>query len=145
MKKLIAAFLVLHSFSLFAGSLKPVKEIICQATVTYDEESPNEKMPASAIFIFRNGLRKMNDTRNRPGKTSFVLAEYKQGQDSRGLAEEGEQQFYFGPIKEDKVQFEFIADWKAFGELTLSKDGSAKGFINQKTHITELSCFLSRN
>ena len=43
-----------------------------------------------------------------------------------------------------KLSFRFIADWKAHGELNLTADGTATGFINQKDHITELRCKIHR-
>jgi hypothetical protein len=62
--------------------------------------------------------------------------------DGGGLKVFDNQQFYFSPVKGGKLSFHFIADWKANGELAPGAEGTATGFINQKTHITELSCAI---
>jgi hypothetical protein len=46
--------------------------------------------------------------------------------------------FIFHPLR--AANFRFLAAWKAHGELNLGADGTATGFINQKSHITELRC-----
>ena len=45
-------------------------------------------------------------------------------------------------MKGGKLSFDFIADWKANGELVLGAEGVATGFINQKGHVTELRCAI---
>src|SRR6266545_4255199 len=83
--------------------------------------------------IFKPGSRK--DVKPRAG--AFLLAEL----DPDGSDQDAfDQQFYFSPIKGGKLSFRFLAAWKAHGELNLGADGTATGFINQKSHITELRC-----
>jgi len=49
------------------------------------------------------------------------------------------------PVHAAPAKLENIAAWKAHGELKLRPDGTATGFINQKTHITELRCTIRTN
>jgi hypothetical protein len=114
--------------------LEKIKQIVCESTVSYDEDSPNEKTAARGVKIFKPGSRK--DVKPRPG--AFLLAEF----DPDGGEQDTsyDQQFYFSPIKGGKLSFRFLAAWKAHGELNLGADGAATGFINQKSHITELRC-----
>ena len=114
--------------------LEKIKQIVCESTVSYDEDSPNEKTAARGVKIFKPGSRK--DVKPRPG--AFLLAEFDPDSGEQGASYD--QQFYFSPIKGGKLSFRFLADWKAHGELNLGADGAATGFINQKGHITELRC-----
>ena len=118
--------------------LENIKQIVCESTVSYDEDSPNEKTAARGVKIFKPGSRK--DVKRRPG--AFLLAEVDPDSDEQDAGYD--QQFYFSPIKGGKLSFRFIADWKAHGELNLRADGTATGFINQKDHITELRCKIHR-
>jgi hypothetical protein len=115
-------------------SSKKSKEIVCESTLFYEEDSPNEKTTVRGMKIFKPGSRK--DVKARPG--AFLLAEF--DPDSGEQDKIYDQQFYFSPIKGGKLSFRFIAAWKAHGELNLGADGTATGFINQKSHITELRC-----
>jgi hypothetical protein len=117
-----------------ALKLEKIKEIVCESTLSYEEDSPNEKTTARGVKIFKPGSRK--DVKARPG--AFLLAEF--DPDSGEQDKSYDQQFYFSPIKGGKLSFRFIAAWKAHGELNLGADGTATGFINQKSHITELRC-----
>ena len=119
--------------------LENIKQIVCESTVSYDEDSPNEKTAARGVKRFKPGSRK--DVQRRPG--AFLLAEVDPDSDEQDAGYD--QQFYFSPIKGGKLSFRFIADWKARGELNLGADGTATGFINQKDHITELRCKIDRN
>jgi|SoiMetStandDraft_2_1073263.scaffolds.fasta_scaffold97902_2 hypothetical protein len=114
--------------------LEKIKQIVCESTVSYEEDSPNEKTAARGVKIFKPGSRK--DVKPRPG--AFLLAEF--DPDSGEQDTSYDQQFYFSPIKGGKLSFRFLAAWKAHGELNLGADGAATGFINQKSHITELRC-----
>ena len=121
-----------------ALKLEDIKPIVCESTVTYDKDGPNEKTAARGVKMFKPGSRK--DVKRRPG--AFLLAEVDPGSDEQDAGYD--QQFYFSPIKGGKLSFRFIADWKAHGELNLGADGTATGFINQKDHITELRCKIHR-
>jgi len=118
--------------------LENIKQIVCESTVSYDEDSPNDKTAALGVKMFKPGSRK--DVKRRPG--AFLLAEVDPDSDEQDAGYD--QQFYFSPIKGGKLSFRFIADWKARGELNLGADGTATGFINQKDHITELRCKIQR-
>ena len=113
--------------------LEDIKQIRCESTVSYDEDTPNEKTAAQGVKIFLPGSRK--DVKPRAG--AFLLAESDRAD---GGEQETNQQFYFSPVKGNKLSFRFLAAWKAHGELKLGADGTATGFINQKSHITELTC-----
>ena len=117
--------------------LEKIKQIVCEATAHYEEDTPNKKTPARGVKVFTRGSRK--DLKPRPG--AFLLAEFESADDG-GLKVSDNQQFYFSPVKGGKLSFDFIANWKAHGELVLGAEGTATGFINQKTHITELSCAI---
>lgn len=117
--------------------LENIKQIVCESTAYYEQDTPNKKTPARGVKIFTPGSRK--DVKPRPG--AFLLAEFESA-DGGGLKVFDYQQFYFSPVKGGKLSFDFIADWKANGELVLGAEGTATGFINQKTHITELSCAI---
>ncbi|MFL6822543.1 MAG: hypothetical protein ACJ8FA_08240 [Xanthobacteraceae bacterium] len=114
--------------------LEKIKQIVCESTVSYDEDSPNQKTAARGMKIFKPGSRK--DVKPRAG--AFLLAEF--DPDSGEQDTSYDQQFYFSPIKGGKLSFRFLAGWKAHGELNLGADGTATGFINQKSHITQLRC-----
>lgn len=114
--------------------LEKIKQIVCESTVSYEEDSPNEKTAARGMKIFKPGSRK--DVKPRPG--AFLLAEF--DPDSGEQDTSYDQQYYFSPIKGGKLSFRFLAAWKAHGELNLGADDTATGFINQKSHITELRC-----
>lgn len=114
--------------------LEDIKQIRCESTVSYEEDSPNEKTAAEGVKIFTPGSRK--DVKPRAG--AFLLAEL----DRADGEQEANQQFYFSPVKGNKLSFRFIAAWKAHGELKLGADSTATGFINQKSHITELTCTI---
>lgn len=114
--------------------LEDIKQIRCESTVSYEEDSPNEKTAAQGVKIFTPGSRK--DVKPRAG--AFLLAEF----DRADGEEEANQQFYFSPVKGNKLSFRFIAAWKAHGELKVGADSTATGFINQKSHITELTCTI---
>lgn len=122
------------------AKLENIKQIVCESTVSYDEDTPNEKKPTHGVKTFTPGSRK--DVKPRPG--AFLLAE-SENADGSGQEVFDNQQFYFSPIKNGKLSFRFIAAWKAHGELKLRPDGTATGFINQKTHITELRCTIRTN
>jgi hypothetical protein len=117
-----------------ALKLEKIKQIVCESTLSYEEDSPNEKTAARGMKIFKPGSRK--DVKPRPG--AFLLAEF--DPDGGEQDKSYDQQFYFSPIKAGKLSFRFLAAWKAHGELNLGADGTATGFINQKSHITELRC-----
>ena len=114
--------------------LEDIEQIRCESTVSYDEDTPNEKTAAQGLKIFTPGSRK--DVKPRAG--AFLLAEF----DRADGEEEANQQFYFSPVKGNKLSFRFIAAWKAHGELKVGADSTATGFINQKSHITELTCTI---
>jgi len=136
---MVCALIGLSAYAHAAPALKleNIKQIVCESTVSYDEDSPNEKTAAHGVKIFKPGSRK--DVKPRPG--AFLLAEIDPDSDEQDA---DDQQFYFSPIKDGKLSFRFIAEWKAHGELNLSVDGTATGFINQKDHITELRCKILR-
>ena len=56
-----------------ALKLENIKQIVCDSTVSYDKESPNEKTAARGVKVFKPSSRK--DVKRRPG-----------GLRSRGLA-----------------------------------------------------------
>ena len=114
--------------------LEAIKQIRCESTQSYEEDTPNEKTAAQGVKIFTPGSRK--DVKPRAG--AFLLAEF----DRADGEEEANQQFYFSPVKGNKLSFRFIAAWKAHGELKVGADSTATGFINQKSHITELTCTI---
>ena len=114
--------------------LEDIEQIRCESTVSYDEDTPNEKTAAQGVKICTPGSRK--DVKPRAG--AFLLAEF----DRADGEEEANQQFYFSPVKGNKLSFRFIAAWKAHGELKVGADSTATGFINQKSHITELTCTI---
>jgi len=120
-----------------ALKLETIKQIVCESTAYYVQDTPDKKTPARGVKIFAPGSRK--DVKPRPG--AFLLAEF-ESSDGGGLKVFDNQQFYFSPVKGGKLSFHFIADWKANGELAPGAEGTATGFINQKTHITELSCAI---
>jgi hypothetical protein len=117
--------------------LEDIKQIRCESTVSYDEDTPNEKTAARGVKIFTPGLRK--DVKPRAG--AFLLAEFDRADGGEQEVVDN-QQYYFSPVKGGKLSFRFIADWKAHGELKLGADGTATGVINQKSHITELRCTI---
>src|SRR5215475_7014074 len=121
------------------AKLENIKQIVCESTVSYDEDTPDQKKPAHGVKTFTPGTRKDIKLKPRPG--AFLLAE-SENADGGGQEVVGDQQYYFSPIKGGKLSFSFIADWKAHGELKLGPDGTATGFINQKDHITELKCTI---
>jgi hypothetical protein len=114
--------------------LENIKQIVCESTAYYEQDTPSDKTSARGVKIFTPGSRK--DVKPRPG--AFLLAEFDPDSGEQGASYD--QQFYFSPIKGGKLSFRFLADWKAHGELNLGADGAATGFINQKSHITELRC-----
>jgi hypothetical protein len=115
--------------------LEDIKQIRCESTFSYDEDTPNEKTAAQGVKVFTPGSRK--DVKPRAG--AFLLAEFDRAD---GGEQEANQQFYFSPLKGNKLSFHFIAAWKARGELKLGADSTATGFINQKSHVTELTCTI---
>lgn len=115
--------------------LEDIKQIRCESTLSYDEDTPNEKTAAQGVKIFTPGSRK--EVKPRAG--AFLLAEF---DPADGGEPEANQQFYFSPVKGNKLAFRFIAAWKAHGELKLGANRTATGFINQKSHITELTCTI---
>ena len=117
--------------------LEDIKQIVCESTVSYDEDSPNKKTAAHGVKIFKPGSRK--DVKRRPG--AFLLAEVDPNSDGQDA---DDQQFYFSPIRDGKLSFRFIAEWKAHGELNLRDEGTATGFINSRDRITELRCKILR-
>jgi hypothetical protein len=117
--------------------LENIKQIVCESTAYYEQDTPSDKTSARGVKIFTPGSRK--DVKPRPG--AFLLAEFERA-DGGGLKVFDNQQFYFSPVKGGKLSFDFIADWKANGELVLGAEGVATGFINQKGHVTELSCAI---
>ena len=96
--------------------LEKIKQIVCEATAHYEEDTPNKKTPARAVKVFTRGSRK--DLKPRPG--AFLLAEFESADDG-GLKVSDNQQFYFSPVKGGKLSFDFIANWKAHGELVPSR------------------------
>ena len=137
---MICAPIGVSAYALGAPALKveSIKQIVCESTVSYDEDSPNEKTAARGVKMFKPGSRK--DVQRRPG--AFLLAEVYPDSDEQDAGYD--QQFYFSRIKGGKLSFRFIAEWKAHGELNLRADDTATGFINQKEHITELRCKIHR-
>ncbi|MFM6929735.1 MAG: hypothetical protein ACKOX6_14800 [Bdellovibrio sp.] len=141
MKKSIFVMLMI-STNAFAGTAKDfkaksIKMIVCQNVASYEEGMPENKLPTTGIKIFKPGSR--SDV--KPAAGAFLLSEF--NLDDQGLLQEySNQQYYFENIKNGKIEFSFIADWKANGELSVNSDGTAVGFINQKSQITELSCVL---
>ena len=120
-------------------SLNQIRQIVCEGTVRYEEATPNDKEPARGVWIFTPGSRK--EFRPKPG--AFLLAEYLESE-AGGMRVYDNQQFYFEPVKDGKLNFAFVLDYKASGSLTLGAENSATGFINSKSHITELSCAIER-
>jgi hypothetical protein len=159
MKKIAMALIFLSSSStVFAGTkdlsalealeldapaveIQNVKKIVCNATAYYEEETPEEKTPSQSLDlkIFVPGTRK--DVQSAKG--AFLLTEYSLNE-NRNLQANIDQQYYFSQDPNGKIKFEFVAGWKANGELTLAGRDSATGFINQKSHVTELSCQLEK-
>ena len=137
---MVCAPIGVSAYALAAPALKVknIKQIVCESTVSYDDDSPNEKTAARGVKMFKPGSRK--DVQRRPG--AFLLAEVYPDSDEQDAGYD--QQFYFSPIKGGKLSFRFIAEWKAHGELNLRADDTATGFINQKEHITELRCKIHR-
>ena len=137
---MVCAPIGVSAYALAAPALKVenIKQIVCESTVSYDEDSPNEKTAARGVKMFKPGSRK--DVGRRPG--AFLLAEVYPDSDEQDAGYD--QQFYFSPIKGGKLSFRFIAEWKAHGELNVRADDTATGFINQKEHITELRCKIHR-
>lgn len=144
---LLAAMLAsLPSFAASRGGRSPasagvniakLKKIVCESVAYYEEEKPGEKEAARGVKIFTRAPKL-----DKGGEIGFTLVEYGNN-DEGGLSSTGNQQYSFRAPKDGVVTFEFFAAWKASGELKLLADGAAKGFINQKTHITDLNCFLS--
>jgi hypothetical protein len=139
---IVVVFGLLNSINaLAAGKIdgKSIEMIICQGTVSYDEETPDEKRPSGEIYIFRAGTRP--DVRVKPG--AFLESDY--SLDEKGsLQGGGDSQYYFTDAVNGKIKFAFIAAYKSSGELSWSGtfDGMAKGYINTKGHVTELSCSI---
>ena len=144
--------LFLLTLSLFSGAaqaaapvvtVKNIKKITCAAMAYYEEETPNEKTPAGpgGVKLFTPGSRK--DV--KPAAGAFILDEVSlSATDAR---DDGNQQYYFSMEKDGTLSFAFLAEWKASGSLKLGAyDGftgyAATGILNQKSHITELSCFI---
>ena len=134
----LASAIMLSSTSARSADFKleDIKQIVCDSTVRYEKDSPNDKTTVRGIKIFTPGSR--NDVGPRPG--AFLLAEYQLRDDAMTVFDN--QQFYFKPINDGKLSFEFIASWKSEGVLQLGQNNTASGFINSKDHITELSCAL---
>src|SRR5204863_212556 len=86
------------------AKLENIKQIVCESTVSYDEDTPNEKKPTHGVKTFTPGSRK--DVKPRPG--AFLLAE-SENADGSGQEAFDNQQFYFSPIKNGKLSFRFIA------------------------------------
>src|SRR5262249_2047862 len=76
------------------AKLENIKQIVCESTVSYDEDTPNEKKPTHGVETFTPGSRK--DVKPRPG--AFLLAE-SENADGSGQEVFDNQQFYFSPIK----------------------------------------------
>jgi hypothetical protein len=91
--------------------------------------------------VFTPGSRK--DVKPAPG--AFILDEVElTPTDAR---DEGDQQYYFSMEKDGSLSFAFLAEWKASGSLKIGAYNNFNGFaatgiLNQKSHITELSCFV---
>ena len=134
---MISIFAIASTVHASELKLKDIKQIICQSTFHFEEETPTERESVKGIKIFTPGSR--TDVKPIPG--AFLLAEYNLTEEG-GLSNNDNQQYYLQPVKDGKITFAFIADWKANGELNLKADNTATGFINQKTHITELSCVV---
>src|SRR6266478_9198136 len=77
-----------------ALKLENIKQIVCESTLSYDEDSPNEKTAARGVKIFKPGSRK--DVKPRAG--AFLLAEVDPDSDEQDA--DYDQQFYFSPIKD---------------------------------------------
>jgi hypothetical protein len=138
----IVIFGLLNSINAFAAGKiegKSIEMIVCQATAHYEEDAPAEKLPASEIYIFRAGSRP--DVRVKPGaflETAYTL-------DEKGsLQADGDSQYYFSDSVGGKIKFAFILDYKSSGELNWNGAfaGTAEGYINNKGHVTELSCSI---
>src|SRR5438067_333171 len=100
--------------------LENIKQIVCDSVTHYEQDTPDQKEPARGIKIFASGSRK--DMKPKPG--AFLLSEFDEAEGS-GLVVDDNQQYYFDPIKDGKLTFAFVADWKANGELTLAAGGRA--------------------
>jgi hypothetical protein len=135
---MIALALLTTAFAHAAPEIKleNIKQIVCESVAYYEEDTPNETTPGRGVKIFVPGSRK--DVRPKAG--AFLLTEYDDAQQGGGLTFTDNQQYYFNPVKDGKLTFAFIADWKANGELTLGADNTATGWLNQKTHVTTLNC-----
>ena len=143
MKRLIIMVCAVIGVSAYAHAapalkLENIKQIVCESTVSYEKDSPNEKTAAQGVKMFKPGSRE--GVERRPG--AFLLAEVDADSDEQDA--DYDQQFYFSPIEGGKLSFRFIAEWKAHGELNLGADDTAAGFINQKDLITELRCKIHR-
>ena len=70
---MVCAPIGVSAYALAAPALKVenIKQIVCESTVSYDEDSPNEKTAARGVKMFKPGSRK--DVQRRPG--AFLLAE----------------------------------------------------------------------
>jgi hypothetical protein len=64
---MVCALIGLSAYAHAAPALKleNIKQIVCESTVSYDEDSPNEKTAARGVKIFKPGSRK--DVKPRPG------------------------------------------------------------------------------
>ena len=122
-----------------ALKLENIKRIVCESIAYWEQDTPNEKSLARGVKIWAPGSRR--DVHPRPG--AFLLAEY-QADAENGLTLFNDQQYYFDPIRDGILTFAFIADWKANGELSLGANDTANGWINQKTHMTDLQCVIER-
>lgn len=105
-------------------NVENIQQVICK-----DSQNSNN------LKIFTRGVRK--DVGDQKG--AFLLTEYS--------IEEGtmlsNQQYYFS-ADQNILSFNFIADWKAFGEIRFDKSStSGTGFISQKNHETGLECTLA--
>ena len=81
--------------------LENIKQIVCESTAYYEQDTPSDKTSARGVKIFTPGSRK--DVKPRPG--AFLLAEFERA-DGGGLKVFDNQQFYFSPVKGGKLSFD---------------------------------------
>ena len=136
----ISALLITSALYASDLNLKDIKQIVCESTATYNTDTPDQKVAdrGGKIFIFNPGSR--NDVKIKPN--AFVLVEYEALEGSGLQTDNMLQQYYLQPVKDGKIVFNFILDWKGHGEITIKENGAAVGFIDQKTYVTELSCSI---
>jgi hypothetical protein len=54
------------------AKLENIKQIVCESTVSYDEDTPNEKKPTHGVKTFTPGSRK--DVKPRPSPRTLMAA-----------------------------------------------------------------------